>query len=446
MRFIKQYIRFSFSLMLIILSIANGLYAPLANALTRDDLNAINKGTTFYQRNDVVQCGTGNTNFGAVVASAGAATIWNSGLQPPYILEQFAIETIKDIAKKTNTDPSTVVTKSHVIALLAFMYGEGGDINNDNLFNPLNTGLNAPDLLASSNNASGLQSFKSFDAGVEATARAMTLSNQSRLAGVLMQPDSTPQQFMYALTYYNKYPGNKLWAEASTDNPAEYYQTRLNLVNQVTSRYSDIASTVLGTPAKEQIENIHDASKLQLAPAGSTSTNTTISAAAAQDCTGGAPGSDGGVVAGSIVQTALNLAWDTPGHGRLKGDAKPTYQVAMPQYNGSSGDDEFSDCGVFVATVMISSGADTSYPKRGTGEQRPYLDNSPKYQSLGEINDTSQLKPGDILISSSHTFMYVGPQPAVKGKSYNSVAASLGDHVPQADNFYNYGFRGYHLK
>ncbi|MBC7546986.1 M23 family peptidase, partial [Candidatus Saccharibacteria bacterium] len=143
---------------------------------------------------------------------------------------------------------------------------------------------------------------------------------------------------------------------------------------------------------------------------------------------------------------ALNFAWDLPGHGYTKNDAKPTYQVGLTQYNGSTGSDEFSDCGVFVATVMIASGADTSYPKRGTVVQQPYLDGSPKYQSLGVITSTSQLRPGDILISSSHTYIYVGPQPAINGKSYNSVAASLGDHVPQADNFYSDGFRGYHLK
>ncbi|MBC7546985.1 hypothetical protein H7171_04550, partial [Candidatus Saccharibacteria bacterium] len=305
---LKQWLRRTGILIVLFICVLNAAEYPLAAAFTQNDINSIIGQTAFYDPNDTAQCGASDGSFGAVVASAGAATIWNSGLQPPYILEQFAIETIKDIAKKTNNDPAKVVTKDHVIALLAFMYGEGGDINNDDLFNPLNTGLNAPDLLASNNNASGLQSFKSFDAGVEATARTMTFPNQSRLAGVLMQTDSTAQQFMYALTYYMKYPGNKLWAEASVSNPAEYYQTRLNLVNQVTSRYSDIASTVLGTPAKEQIENIHDTSKLQLAPAGSTPTNNSATTAV-QNCAGGAPISDGaGAVAGNAVKTALNFA------------------------------------------------------------------------------------------------------------------------------------------
>lgn len=138
-------------------------------------------------------------------------------------------------------------------------------------------------------------------------------------------------------------------------------------------------------------------------------------------------GCSGGVVAGSVVQTALSLAWDTTGHGKDQADAKPTYQKAMPQYNGATSDDPYSDCGVFVATVMIGSGADTNYPKRGTPSQKQYIEAHPEKYTVVTASSTSELQPGDIFVSSNHTYFYVGKQPG----GYNAVGASLHGHVPQ---------------
>jgi hypothetical protein len=140
-----------------------------------------------------------------------------------------------------------------------------------------------------------------------------------------------------------------------------------------------------------------------------------------------------GVVAGNIVQTALNFAWDTTGHGPEEADAKPTYQKAMPQYNGSTDAQPFSDCGVFVSTVMIASGADPHYPKRGTLVQIPYLKSHPSmYQEFDNVDNTSQLQPGDILINSAHTYLYTGHQ----SDGYDAVAASWTQHVPQPSPTY----------
>lgn len=145
----------------------------------------------------------------------------------------------------------------------------------------------------------------------------------------------------------------------------------------------------------------------------------------------------GGVVTGSIVQTALNFAWETGGHGPDQNDAKPEYRTAMPQYNGSTGSQPYSDCGVFTSTVMIATGADPNYPKRGTSIQENYVRNhTEKYYIIENIGDTSQLQPGDILIYSKgsgigHTFIFTGSQQGYKG---DSVSASLGGHVPQASS------------
>ena len=144
-------------------------------------------------------------------------------------------------------------------------------------------------------------------------------------------------------------------------------------------------------------------------------------------------GCSSGVVAGSVVNTALNLAWPTYGHCKDKGCATPEYQAAMPKYNGSSGYDVWSDCGVFVATVMIASGADTSYPKRSTFIQSDYVRTSGKYVIINGVRDSSQLQPGDILLyngsDGGHTFIYTGKQTDFNG---DSASASLGDHVPEA--------------
>ncbi len=240
------------------------LGAPFVTAapLTACDIHSINNGTAYYDPCAESTCPSvtgGETNTG--INGGGS---WNSGLQPPYILEQFAIETLKDVAQKRGVPENSAVSQEHVIGLLAFMYGEGGDINNDDLFNPLNTGINAPELLAGNNATNGVQSFKSFDAGVEATARTMVGSNQSRLADALIDPNTTADQFMHALAYYQQYPGNHFWAEASAPpNQDAYYQQRLTLVQQVRSNYQDIAALEIGTPAHELIEGIRDISKLR---------------------------------------------------------------------------------------------------------------------------------------------------------------------------------------
>lgn len=363
-------------------------------------------------------------------------TTWNSGLQPPYILEQFAIETLKDIASKMNVDQSSAVTKEHVIALVAFMYGEGGDIINQDLFNPLNTGIDAPDLLASANAVNGVQSFKSFDAGVEATARTMVGTYQRRLAEVLTQPDSTAKQFMYALTYFQKFPGNKFWASASLPpNEDSYYQGRLSIVQQVKNNYAGTAGLVLGTPQKEFLLNQIQPSKLQF-KVGPDSTASDSNVDSTTAC------GDSGVVSGNIVQTALNLAWPTN-----KGmTPKQEYLDALRKYNpGVNG----ADCGVFISTVMKASGADPNYPVSGTNIQENYVRSHPeKYDVVNSVSSTADLQPGDILIvnagsgagADGHTYIFVGPQ----SNGLDEASASLNTRMPNlgkavlADNRGNY--------
>ena len=142
----------------------------------------------------------------------------------------------------------------------------------------------------------------------------------------------------------------------------------------------------------------------------------------------------------AIVRTALQLAWPNRGHGPERADATQAYQDALPQFNGSVGNQEYSDCGVFVATVMHMSGADPNYPSRYTRVQLPYLRSHPELYDVFE-ETPHPLVPGDIFIfkasPSGHTFIYTGPYRGTDTKkTYTIAAASLHGHVPQAGFVY----------
>ncbi|HSX16756.1 MAG TPA: N-acetylmuramoyl-L-alanine amidase [Patescibacteria group bacterium] len=259
-------------------------------------------------------CGD-NSNTGNVVSSSNSgnsnAGSWNSGVTAPYILESMMIEALKDIAAKRGVEASKTVTQEHVIALVAFAIGEGGDINNNDIFNPLNTGINAPDLASTAHNASGLQSFKSFDAGVEALGRVMTGNNQRRLSDILIRPESSAEDFMKALTYYQNYPGNKLWAEASQPpHQDSYYKERLDLVAQTRSNYNFYAALQIGLPEFEQKTKKTAPEKLQFHPAGSAAPP-----ASSQSGAGGDGGSTACTcAAGGAAAGKNNVIVIDPGH------------------------------------------------------------------------------------------------------------------------------------
>jgi hypothetical protein len=157
----------------------------------------------------------------------------------------------------------------------------------------------------------------------------------------------------------------------------------------------------------------------------------------------GGPATAGGCGAGNgdIVKTALELAWDTPGHGH---NPKPGYARAQQQYNGSRGYDELTDCGVFVATVMVMSGVDPDYVRRLTSSQRAYVRGSSKYEVFENLTNESQLEPGDIFVHNGHTFIYTGPYEGSDGQTYNAASASLGGHVPEATHVYFSDSRGHY--
>jgi len=160
-----------------------------------------------------------------------------------------------------------------------------------------------------------------------------------------------------------------------------------------------------------------------LAPASGVATTSSGGAVGTASCS-----SANGAVAGSIIDTALGFALESPATQGMtsKSDARPSYQSAKETINPGG---QWSDCGVFVATVMIASGVDPDYPKVVTTTQLGYVRSKPtKYEIIekptlqqGSVNT---LQPGDILITSGHTEIYTGKSP------YPAVDASLNDRVP----------------
>ncbi len=249
---------------------------------TPDSLtNRVATEKPFYDPN--ASCSTGAGASGITI-NVGNAT-WNSGLQPPYYLEEFAINTLQDLAQATNTPVSSTVTQEHVTALVAWFWAEGGDIANSDIFNPLNTGLNNPALLASANDTSGVQSFKSFDAGVEALVISFTGSNQNRIASVLSNPTTTANQVIDAVTYYQNYAGNKAWATADIADQVGYHNGLLANVAQARTNYTTEASTILGTPDREELQH-KEVSPSLLVYGSNTAVSTTTSSPAAVSSNG----------------------------------------------------------------------------------------------------------------------------------------------------------------
>lgn len=107
---------------------------------------------------------------------------------------------------------------------------------------------------------------------------------------------------------------------------------------------------------------------------------------------------DCAAVNGSVVDTAIGLAWPSGEHGPDKADATLAYQAALPKYNDATND--YSDCGGFVATVMHASGADKSYVGVYVPNQYDYVNGTgaSKYKIIKNIRDTSRLEAGDILM------------------------------------------------
>lgn len=156
--------------------------------------------------------------------------------------------------------------------------------------------------------------------------------------------------------------------------------------------------------------------------------------------------SGGDVPEGDITEASMHLAWDkqvklpysgASHHGQEA--AKPEFVEASTSINNDIHTAYFTDCGVFAATAIISSGVDPDFPVRGTSVQLNYLQNSSKYEVFIPSNE-GELQSGDILIVPGHIYIYTGERH--EGSDGRAQGASLYTRPPSGHHFYLSDSRG----
>ncbi len=441
------------------------------NCLNGEDLYSINTNTPIYEPSDTdcsdvatavpASLNTSGSGSTAIVPPGQGTGTWNSGIASDSkpILEQFMIELLKDIAKKRGVPESNAVTQQHVIALIAFAWGEGGGLTNNNFWNPFNTGLKADDLVVPGTQATNgsTETFKSFDAGVEAAARVMTGDTQGRLGVTLTEPNSTATDFLNSLLDFSPLSqGHYPWAEAS-DPSSKYYepnykQAHLDLIAQVTKSYDNMASTIMRKQSSDP-SDAHDTSKLHFHTDGSI-VNVSLPT---NSCNNTASPPSGG----AFFDVAKAYSWPSY-HAAPYCVMKPEYAAAVTAALAriKSGKNDFVgggdstvstatkagdcsgghagiDCGGFVTRVFRDSKADPNYNNNtgGVADQYAYVAAHPSlYKRISNPKVPSDLQPGDIYYSQSlgHTYIYVGSLGYPKN---NAVSASYSIwRTPMASN------------
>lgn len=291
-KIIKSLSVFLFIWLAILVQLSQNTFAAI-NSQREDVLrnSAEHDGDSKCVANTTVSENDGNS-------SSNGPSGYESGLTGDFILEQFAIHSLKALAATKGVQESDALTEQHVIAIVAFSVGEGGDIMNENIFNPLNHGILKNDNgipIPGKDPASGHVRYETFDDGVDANARVLNGTYQQRVSRALTDPNTTAAQVMEAWTYYTEYPGDRAWAGASepgTKGSAadNYYQGRLDLISSVISNWEERAGLIIGTPAFEQKTGATKPSLLTYHPEGSTTTGAEDNVTGNSDVTTGADG------------------------------------------------------------------------------------------------------------------------------------------------------------
>src|SRR3990167_190910 len=147
-----------------------------------------------------------------------------------------------------------------------------------------------------------------------------------------------------------------------------------------------------------------------------------------------------GAVAGSIVQTAINYAWNKkhdpeylPKDNYLEDSKKALAERKYTGANGGPGRDiPGIDCGGYT-TRVIQNSVDPEFNTGNGGaggntdEQKAWMDAHPqKYQALGSsITSTGDgILPGDIAVNHNHTYIYLGDAGKKSDPNWDGNAAS----------------------
>ena len=147
---------------------------------------------------------------------------------------------------------------------------------------------------------------------------------------------------------------------------------------------------------------------------------------------------------GNINETAISLSWPDRTHAPT--DPKPEYQQALRASNGVATRGEGDVCSIggyscdaFLATVMRTSGVDPDFPCCGAALQLNYLVNSPLYEEIPNLGNTSNLQPGDIRASGSHVEIVVRMDDGTYKIASASHCDRTADHA--ADYYAGLNFR-----
>ena len=143
----------------------------------------------------------------------------------------------------------------------------------------------------------------------------------------------------------------------------------------------------------------------------------------------------------SIAKVAGKFAWpDKIADGkRYKSDAAEEYQKAATYVWGKSRNDAseksamWSDCGAFVAVVMIWTGFDKDFPTSGSNTQLAHITSSGKYttQVLNSSSELSKIKRGDLIFIVDNNNSSNGHAMIAAANSGTSVySASQDTQVP----------------
>lgn len=135
---------------------------------------------------------------------------------------------------------------------------------------------------------------------------------------------------------------------------------------------------------------------------------------------------------GDINQTALALSWPDRSHD-VK-DPVPAYTQALQEVGLSTYSEEWvrigSSCDAFVATVLRFSGADPNVVCCGAANMLNYFASHPElYEEVPNLDNSSNLQPGDIRARPSHVEIYVVDESGTGRIASASHADRTADHA-----------------
>ena len=150
---------------------------------------------------------------------------------------------------------------------------------------------------------------------------------------------------------------------------------------------------------------------------------------------------------GDINKTALDLSWPDRSHGVR--EPKPEYTKALEQVGLSNYSEEWvrigSSCDAFVATVLRFSSADPDVACCGAANMLNYFASHPElYEEIPNLDNSSNLQPGDIRARPSHVEMYVVDESGNGRIASASHADRTADHA--RDFYANSEYRVFRFK